>query len=162
MVNVPENIAGNVSGALWRIILKYILWYSCFSHFTVGSNKTRQITIRGLGLNTTNNDMRHIVISADEHLPAGAENLWTTWKAHNRQESTCWSGDFLTNKKHVTVSSGRQCNTYWSDPWRTLSALPQDITTANDIAIGYGRHREVTIWPTYDSWWKDKNDDESG
>ena len=26
----------------------------------------------------------HLNISADEHLPAGAENPWTTWKAFNR------------------------------------------------------------------------------
>ena len=32
----------------------------CFSHSTVGSSKTRQITIRGRGLNTTNHDMRSI------------------------------------------------------------------------------------------------------
>ena len=29
-------------------------FYACFSHFTVGSSKTRHITIRGLGLITTN------------------------------------------------------------------------------------------------------------
>ena len=32
----------------------------CFSHYTVGSSKTRQIMIRGLELNTTNHDMRPI------------------------------------------------------------------------------------------------------
>ena len=32
----------------------------CFSHSTVGSSKTRQITIRGRGLNTTNHDMTSI------------------------------------------------------------------------------------------------------
>ena len=31
---------------------------------------------------------------------------------------------------------------------------------ANDIAIGCARHWEDTIWLTYDSWWKDKNDDD--
>ena len=89
----------------------------------------------------------HLNISADEHLPAGAENPWTTWKALNRlrtqvggQEWTCWSGDFPTNKKPVTVASGRPCSTYWSAPWWTLSALPQDLTTANGIAIGCARH----------------------
>ena len=35
-------------------------FYACFSHFTVGSSKTRQITIRGLVLNTTNHDTRTI------------------------------------------------------------------------------------------------------
>ena len=71
------------------------------------------------------------------------------------QEWTCWSGDFPTNKKPVTVASGRPCNTYWSAPWWTLPALPHDLTMANGIAIGCARHWEGTIWWTYDSWWKD-------
>ena len=37
---------------------------------------------------------------------------------------------------------------------------PQHLTTANNIAIGCARHCEGTISQTYDSWWKDKNDDE--
>ena len=37
---------------------------------------------------------------------------------------------------------------------------PQDLATANGIAIGCAKHWEGTIWQTYDSWWKDKNDDD--
>ena len=53
----------------------------------------------------------HLNISADEHLPAGAENPWTTWKALNRLRTQVgrsrvnmskWG--FPTNKKHVTVA----------------------------------------------------------
>ena len=40
------------------------------------------------------------------------------------QEWTCLSGDFPTNKKPVTVASGRPCNTYWSAPWWALPGLP--------------------------------------
>ena len=54
----------------------------------------------------------HLNISPDEHLPAGAENPWTTWKALNRLRSqvgrsrvNMLNGDFPTNKKHVTVAS---------------------------------------------------------
>ena len=169
MANVPENIAGNVSCALWRIILKYILWYSCFSHFTVGSSKTRQITIRWLGLNTTNHDMRPIVISADEHIPAGAENPWTTWKAHNRLRTQVgrprvnmlkWG---VSNEQEICDCGIRQTVQHllvW--PMMDTACSPQDLTMANGIAIGCARHWEVTFWPKYDSWWKDNNDDESG
>ena len=41
----------------------------CFSHSTVGSSKTRQITIRGLELNTTNHDMRSIGLMDEEGVP---------------------------------------------------------------------------------------------
>ena len=43
---------------IWRF--RNVLFYACFSHFTVGSSKARQITIRGLGLHDTNHDMRPI------------------------------------------------------------------------------------------------------
>ena len=39
----------------------------CFSHSTVGPRRTRQITIRGLGLNTTHHDMRPIGLSNHHH-----------------------------------------------------------------------------------------------
>ena len=56
-----SNHCGSVHGALWRIVLKYILFFcACFSRFTVGSSKTRQITIWALGLITTDHDMRPI------------------------------------------------------------------------------------------------------
>ena len=86
----------------------------------------------------------HLDISADEHLPAGAENPWTTGCVHRLagQEWTCWSGDFPTNQKPVTVASGRPCNTHWSAPWWTLPALPmtwQRLTTSPSAVPGIGR-----------------------
>ena len=65
----------------------------------------------------------HRNISPDEHLPAGAKNPWTTCKELNRLRTQVgrsrvnmlkWG--FPTNKKRVTVASGRPCNTYWSTP----------------------------------------------
>ena len=60
------------------------------------------------------------------------------------QEWTCWSGDFPTDKKPVTVASGRPCNTYWSAPWWTLPALPMtwQWLMASPLAVpGIGRAR---------------------
>ena len=60
------------------------------------------------------------------------------------QEWTCWSRDFPTNKKPVTVASGRPCNTYWSAPWWTLPALPMtwQWLMASPLAVpGIGRAR---------------------
>ena len=60
------------------------------------------------------------------------------------QEWTCWSRDFPTNKKPVTVASGRPCNTYWSAPWWTLPALPmswQRLTSSPSAVPGIGRAR---------------------
>ena len=37
---------------------------------------------------------------------------------------------------------------------------PHDLPTANGIAIDCAKHWEGTIWRTYESWWKDKNDDD--
>ena len=69
-------------------------------------------------------------LTSDEHLSAGAENLWTTWKALNRLRTqvglsrvNMLERDFPTKQKHVTVASGRPCNIYRSAPWRTLPAL---------------------------------------
>ena len=56
-------------------------------------------------------------------------------------EWTCWSGDFPTNQKPMTMSSGRPCNTYWSAPWWTLPALPktwQRLTTSPSAVPGIG------------------------
>ena len=58
-----SNHCGSVRGALWRIVSKYIyilFFCACFSRFTEGSSKTRQITIWALELITTNHDMRPI------------------------------------------------------------------------------------------------------
>ena len=93
----------------------------------------------------------HLNISADEHLPAGAENPWTTWKALNRLRTQVGRSrvnmlkcGFPKNKKHVTVASGRPCNTYWSAPWWTLPALPmtwQWRTTSPSAVPEIGRAR---------------------
>ncbi len=45
-------------------------------------------------------------------------------------------------------------------PMMDTACSPQDLATANGIAIGCSKHWEGTIWQTYDYWWKDKNDDE--
>ena len=97
----------------------------------------------------------HLDISADEHLPAGAENPWTTWKALNRlrtqvgrsrvnmskwgfsnEPETCDCGIRQT-MQHLLVC-----------PMMDTACSPQDLTTANDIAIGCARHWEDTIWLT--------------
>ena len=94
----------------------------------------------------------HLNISADEQLPAGAENPWTTWKALNRlrtqvgrsrvnmlkwgfsnEEETCDCGIRQT-MQHLLVC-----------PMMDTACSPQDLTTANDIAIDCARHWEGTI-----------------
>ena len=45
-------------------------------------------------------------------------------------------------------------------PMMDIGRSPQYLAMANGIAIGCARHWENIIWRTYDSWWKDKNDDE--
>ena len=109
----------------------------------------------------------HLDISADEHLPAGAENPWTTWRALNRlrtqvgrsrvnmlkwgfsnEPETCDSGIRQT-MQHLLVC-----------PMMDTACSPQDLTTANDIAISCAKHWEGIIWRIYGSWWKDKNDDD--
>ena len=45
-------------------------------------------------------------------------------------------------------------------PMMDTACSPQDLTTANGIAIGCAKHWEGTIWRTYDSSLKDKNNDE--
>ena len=94
----------------------------------------------------------HLDISADEHLPAGAKNPWTTWKALNRlrtqvgrsrvnmlkwgfsnEPETCDCGIRQT-MQHLLVC-----------PMMDTACSPQDLTMANDIAIGCARHWEGTI-----------------
>ena len=94
----------------------------------------------------------HLNISADEHLPAGADYPWTTWKALNRlrtqvgrsrvnmskwgysnETETCDCGIRQT-MQHLLVC-----------PMMNTACSPQDLTTANDIAIGCARHWEGTI-----------------
>ena len=91
----------------------------------------------------------HLNISADEHLPAGAENPWTTWKALNRlrtqvgrsivnmlksgfsnEPETCDCGIRQT-MRHLLVC-----------PMMDTACSPQYLTTANGIAMavsGIGR-----------------------
>ena len=106
----------------------------------------------------------HLNISADEHLLAGAENPWTTWKALNRLRTQVdrsrlnmlkWG---LSNEQvpcdlgiRQTMQHLRVC------PMMDTACSPQDLTTANGIAIDCARHWDGTIWRTYDCWWKDKN-----
>ena len=92
----------------------------------------------------------HLNISADEHLPAGVEYPWTTWKALNRlrtqvgrsrvnmskwgysnETETCDCGIRQT-KQHLLVC-----------PMMNTACSTQDLTTANGIAIGCARHCRV-------------------
>ena len=57
MANLPTIHCLKRSEGIWKLFGRV---RHCFSHSTVGSSKTRQITIRGRGLNTTNHDMRSI------------------------------------------------------------------------------------------------------
>ena len=109
----------------------------------------------------------HLNISADEHLPSGAENPWPTWKALNllrtqvgrsrvnmlkwgfsNEQETCDCG-IMHTMQHLLVC-----------PMMNTACSPQDPTMSNGIAIGCTRRWQGTIWPTCDSWWKDKNDDD--
>ena len=102
----------------------------------------------------------HLNISADEHLQAGAENPWTTWKALNRlrtqvgrsrvnmlkwgfsnEQETC-ACDIRQTMQHLLVC-----------PMMDTACSPQYLTTANDIAIDCARHWEGTTCRTYDSQW---------
>ena len=94
----------------------------------------------------------HLNISADEHLPAGADYPWTTWKALNRlrtqvgrsrvnmskwgysnETETCDCGIRQT-MQHLLVC-----------PMMDTACSPHDLTTANGIAIDYAKHWEGTI-----------------
>ena len=94
----------------------------------------------------------HLNISADEHLPAGAENPWTTWKALNRlrtqvgrsrvnmlkwgfsnEQESC-DGGIRQTMQHLLVC-----------PMMDTTCSPQDLTTSSDIAIGCARHWEGTV-----------------
>ena len=55
------NTSGRVCGTLWRIVLKYILFFCAwFSRFTEGTYRTRRITLREPRKITTDHDMRPI------------------------------------------------------------------------------------------------------
>ena len=56
-----SNHCGSVRGTLWRIVSKYILFVCAwFRRFSVGTCRTRQITLWALGLITTEYDVRPI------------------------------------------------------------------------------------------------------
>ena len=112
----------------------------------------------------------HLDISADEHLaPSWRRESLCNLQGTQPVEYTGWPvksehvevGDFPTNQKPVIVASARQTMQHLLVcPMMDTACSPQDLTTANDIAIGCARHWEDTIGLTYDSWWKDKNDDD--
>ena len=106
----------------------------------------------------------HLNISADEHLPAGADYPWTTWKALNRlrtqvgrsrvnmskwgysnETETCDCGIRQT-MHHILVC-----------PMMNTACSPKDLTTSPSAEPGIGRAQ----FNGHDSWWKDKNDDHS-
>ena len=94
----------------------------------------------------------HLNISADEHLPAGAENPCTTWKALNRLRTHVgrsrvnmlkWG---FSNEQETCVCDIRQTMQHLLVcPMMDTACSHQDLTTANDIAIGCARHWEDTI-----------------
>ena len=100
----------------------------------------------------------HLNISPDEHLPAGAENPWTTWKALNRLRSQVgrsrvnmlkWG---FSNEQETCDCGIRQTMQHLLDfPMMDTACSPQDLATANGTAIGCAKHWEGTIWRTYDS-----------
>ena len=58
---ITSNTSGRVRGALWRIVSKYILFFAHGSVvFTVGTCRTRRITLRAPRKITTDHDMRPI------------------------------------------------------------------------------------------------------
>ena len=94
----------------------------------------------------------HLDIRADEHLPSGAENTWRTWKALNRLRTQVgrsrvnmlkWG---FCNEPETCDCGIRQTIQYiLVCPMMDTVCSPQDLTTANDIAIGCVRHWEGTI-----------------
>ena len=95
----------------------------------------------------------HLNISADEHLPAGAANPWTTWKALNRLLTKVGRS---VKSEHVEVGFSNEQETCDCGTRQTMQHLlvcpmmdtgcsPQALTTANDIAIGCARHWEGTV-----------------
>ena len=72
------NHSGSVRSTLWRIVSKYILcFYAWFSHFTLGTCRTRRITLRAPRKITTDHDMRPI--------PHGRIR-----RAEPSREASCW------------------------------------------------------------------------
>ena len=94
----------------------------------------------------------HLDISADEHLPAGAEKPWKTWKALNRLRTQVgrsrvnmlkWG--FSTEPETCDCGIRQTMQHLLVCPLMDTACSPQDLPTANDIAIGCARHWEGTI-----------------
>ena len=94
----------------------------------------------------------HLDISADEHLPAGAENPWTTWKALNRLRTQVGRSrvnmlkwEFSNEPETCDCGIRQTMQHLLVCPMMNTACSPQDLTTANDIAIGCAMHWEGTI-----------------
>ena len=83
----------------------------------------------------------HLNISADEHIPAGAENPWTTWKTLHRLRTQVgrsrvnmlkWG---FSNEPETCDSGIRQIMQHLLVcPMMDTACSPHDLTTANNIA----------------------------
>ena len=94
----------------------------------------------------------HVNISADEHLPAGAGNPWTTWKELNRLRTQV--GRSRVNMLKWGFSNEQEtCDCGISQTMQhplvclmmDTACSPHDLTMANVIAVGCARHWEGTI-----------------
>ena len=94
----------------------------------------------------------HLNNSADEHLPAGADYPWTTWKALN-QLRTQVGRSRVNMSKWGYSNETETCDCDIRQTMQHLLVFPmmdtacstQDLATANGIAIGCARHWEGTI-----------------
>ena len=88
------NHSGSVRGTLWRIVSKYILFFCAwFSHFTVGTCRTRRITLRVPRKITTDHDMRPIrlnIASSCFHLAIAALTSLSTMPGFFLSISVCF------------------------------------------------------------------------
>ena len=94
----------------------------------------------------------HLHITDDEHLQAGADKPWTTWKALNRLRTQVGRSRVnmlkceFSNKQETCDSGIRQTIQHLLVCLMMVTACsPKYLTTANDIAIGCARHWEGTI-----------------
>ena len=113
----------------------------------------------------------HLNIYADEHLPAGAENPWTSWMALNRLRTHVGRSRRVNILKWGFSNEAETCDCGIRQTMQHLLVCPMmntacsihDLTTANGIAIGCARHWEGTICQACVFWWQDKNaDDRAG
>ena len=94
----------------------------------------------------------HLNISADEHLPAGADYPWTTWKALNRLRTQVGRSRANMSKRGYSNET-ENCDCGIRQTMQHLLVCPmmntacstQDLTMANGIAIGCARYWEGTI-----------------